>query len=172
MHLYFCFFFFFFFLSFPDVDLFLGDFTVHLRGERQSRKKSRNLEIFLSDGFWRFYFLDSAFWAKKYLCGSFSSLALGIWAHGSAYQLVLTSPVPLLLSLKSTFWNFLHTHSHSPACLSSTFFFSPLNQKGKHRPASQPKLKWAKLAENGENNGTHPQMTFRKSSDRRILALA
>ena len=64
---------------------------------------------------------------------------------------VILSPVPLQLSLSSTFWNFLHAHSTGPACLSSTFFYHPLNRKGKYKPASQPKLKWAEFAEEDKN---------------------
>ena len=48
-------------------------------------------------------------------------------------------------------FHFPHAHLHSLACLSSTFFFPPLNRKGKYKLAGQPKLKWAKLAKMGEN---------------------
>ena len=48
-------------------------------------------------------------------------------------------------------FHFQHAHSRSPACLSSTFFFPPLTRKGNYKPAGQPRLKWAKLAEKGKN---------------------
>ena len=56
---------------------------------------------------------------------------------------VKTSPVPLQLSLSSTF----RTHTRIAQLASSTF----LNRKVKYKPAGQPRLKWAKLAEKGKN---------------------
>ena len=59
-------------------------------------------------------------------------------------------PVPYATSAVVEYY-FPHAHSRSPACLSSTFLFPLLNRKGKYKPAGKPRLKWTKLAKQGEN---------------------
>ena len=98
--------------------------------------------------FWLLQFLRTI--KDSYLVNGFS-LPRDTKAKGTHQLTILLcrfrcSPVPLQVSLSSTV-----ARSSSPACLSSTFFFPPLNRRGTYKLACQLKLTWAKWAEKGEN---------------------